>query len=212
MRLYDYFRSSAAYRVRIALNLKGLGYDQVAVDLRAGGQDAQPYRDHNPQGLVPLLEDERGVLAQSLAIIEYLEEVHPEPPLLPVDVRERARARSLALAIACDIHPLNNLRVLRYLAHELNVDEPARQAWYEHWIATGLDALEQELKDHQGPFAMGEWPTVVDVCLVPQLANGRRYDCDLTAYPTLLGIDERCQALDAFARAAPERQPDAPGR
>ncbi|MDX1541157.1 MAG: maleylacetoacetate isomerase [Geminicoccaceae bacterium] len=211
MRLYDYWRSSAAYRVRIALNLKGIAYQQVSVDLRAKAQQEGAYLEKNPQGLVPLLEDGEVRLAQSLAIIDYLDDVHPEPALLPDEPKERARARSLALLIACDIHPLNNLRVLTYLERELGVDEDRRLAWYRHWIALGLGALERELIDHKAAFALGERPTLVDVCLVPQMANARRYRCDLEPYPTLRVIDEHCQTIPAIAAAAPDRQPDAVG-
>lgn len=211
MRLYGYWRSSAAYRVRIALNLKGLDYEQSAVDLRRGDQRDAAYLERNPQALVPFLEDGEHGLAQSLAIIEYLEETHPEPPLLPADAVGRARVRALALLIACEIHPLNNLRVLQYLKRDLALEEERRLAWYRHWIAAGLGVLEQALEQHKGPFCAGDRPTVADVCLVPQLANARRYDCDLDPYPTLQTIDEHCQSLDAFARAAPDRQPDAAG-
>jgi maleylpyruvate isomerase len=203
MRLYDYWRSSAAYRVRIALALKGLAYEQVAVDLRASKQCDPSYLGENPQGLVPLLEDGGVRIAQSLAIIDYLEEVHPEPALLPADPVERARARSLALLIACEIHPLNNLRVLRWLESDLGVDEERRLRWYRHWMAEGLGVLERELGDHKGPFCLGERPTLPDLCLVPQLYNARRYDCDLVPYPTLRVIDEHCRDLPAFAAAAP---------
>ncbi|HEX6144717.1 MAG TPA: maleylacetoacetate isomerase [Geminicoccaceae bacterium] len=211
MRLFDYWRSSAAYRVRIALNLKGLAYEQVPVDLRAGDQRGAAYLERNPQALVPLLEDGPVRISQSLAIIEYLEERHPEPLLLPEDPAARASARALALLIACEIHPLNNLRVLTYLERDLGLDEERRLAWYRHWIAAGLGALERELQDHKAAFALGERATVVDVCLVPQMANARRYACDLEPYPTLRVIDEHCRSVPAFAAAAPERQPDAPG-
>lgn len=209
MRLYDYWRSSAAYRVRIALNLKGVPYEQVAIDLRAGAQSHPPYSEKNPQALVPMLEEGAVRITQSLAIIEYLEEVHPEPALLPGAPEARARARALALLIACEIHPLNNLRVLRWLESDLAEDEPARLRWYRHWMAVGLGALERELAGHDGPFCLGGWPMLPDLCLVPQLYNARRYDCDLDPYPTLRAIDERCRAVPAFAAAAPERQPDA---
>lgn len=212
MRLYDYWRSSAAYRVRIALNLKGLAYEPVPVDLVASAQTREDFLARNPQGLVPLLEDGAVRLTQSLAIIEYLDEVHPEPALLPSDPHARARARALALAIACDIHPLNNLRVLRWLENDLGAAEEDRLRWYRHWVALGLGALERELAGHKAAFALGERPTVVDVCLVPQMANARRYQCDLEPFPTLRLIDEQCRSTPAFAAAAPERQPGAPRR
>jgi maleylpyruvate isomerase len=207
MELYDYWRSSAAYRVRIALNLKGLDYAQTSIDLRAGDQREKSYLERNPQGLVPFLQDGEVGLSQSLAIIEYLEERHPEPPLLPDEPVRRAQARAVALSIACDIHPLNNLRVLQYLERTLECDESVRMAWYRHWIAEGLSALEAMLSKTAGTFCMGDRPTIADVCLVPQVYNARRYHCDLEPFPTARRIDEECRALDAFARAAPDRQP-----
>jgi maleylacetoacetate isomerase len=212
MKLHDYFRSSAAYRVRIALNLKGLAAERAFVHLRRGAQDSDDYRALNPQGLVPVLEtDDGAVITQSLAIIEYLEETHPLPPLLPRDANGRARVRGIALAIACDIHPLNNLRVLRYLTGTLGVPEAQKDGWYRYWCDTGLEALERRLADDAatGAFCHGATPTLADVCLVPQLANARRMAVDLSAFPTLLRIDAACQALPAFAAAAPARQPDA---
>ncbi|ANN67882.1 maleylacetoacetate isomerase [Bordetella bronchialis] len=213
MQLYSYFRSSAAYRVRIALNLKGLPYDTVPVHLlKDGGQQLKPdYVRLNPQALVPALVDGSTVLTQSMAIIEYLDETHPQPPLLPATPAARARVRALAQGIACDIHPLNNLRVLRYLKRELDVPDDARDAWYRHWVQTGLLALERMLADSPdtGTYCHGDTPTMADACLVPQLFNARRLDCDLSAMPTILRIDAACQALPAFAGAAPENQPDA---
>ena len=213
MRLYSYFRSSASYRVRIALSLKGLAYETVGVHLsRDGGeQHRAEFRELNPQALVPVLDDGERLLAQSLAIIEYLEETHPQPPLLPKDPEERARVRALALAVACDIHPLNNTRVLTYLTGPMGLGNDARQTWYCHWIAEGLLALETALaKDRQtGKFCHGDAPGLADCCLVPQLANARRFKCDVAPYPTLLRIEKNCQALEAFQRAAPDRQPDA---
>jgi maleylpyruvate isomerase len=211
MKLYGYFRSSAAYRVRIALGLKGLPYEYAAVDLRKGEQRAAAYRAINEQALVPVLEDERGSFTQSLAIIEYLDERYPEPPLLPDMPEARARVRGIALAIACDIHPLDNLRVLQYLVRTLSVSEDAKNAWYRHWIDVGLSALESQLARDAatGKFCHGDSPTLADVCLVPQLANARRSSIPLEAYPTLLRIESACNALPAFARAAPEKQPDA---
>jgi maleylpyruvate isomerase len=211
MKLYGYFRSSAVYRVRIALGLKGLAYEHAAVHLRKGEQRSAKYRAINPQELVPTLEDDRGRFTQSLAIIEYLDERYPDPPLLP-DTREaRARVRAIALAIACDIHPLDNTRVLQYLVRTLGASEDAKNAWYWHWIDLGLVALEAQLSRDAatGAFCHGETPTLADVCLVPQLANARRSAIPLDAYPTLLRIEAACNALPAFAAAAPERQPDA---
>jgi maleylacetoacetate isomerase len=213
MKLYDYFRSSAAYRVRIALNLKGVSADErTSVHLRAGNQRAQDYLELNPQGLVPaLVLDDGHVLTQSLAIIEYLDETHPAPPLLPGDAAGRARVRSIALSIACEIHPLNNLRVLNYLLHTLGVSKEQKDGWYKYWIDVGFEALETRLarEAETGRFCHGDAPTLADICLVPQLANARRFDVDLTPYPTLTRIEAACKALPAFAAAAPERQPDA---
>ena len=213
MQLYSYFRSSAAYRVRIALNLKGLSYEYVPVHLlKDGGQQLAPaYRKVNPNALVPTLVDGDLTLGQSLAIIEYLDETHPEPALLPSDAAGRARVRAIALTLACDIHPLNNLRVLKYLKHDLKVDEAAKNGWYRHWIDVGLGGLEQMLagSDEAGRFCHGDTPTLADLCLVPQMFNARRFGCDLSAFPTLVRIDAACQELKAFQDAAPERQPDA---
>ncbi len=213
MKLYDYFRSSAAYRVRIALNFKGLSYEQIAVHLtRGGGEQKLPvYRAVNPQGLVPSLEIDGTVLSQSLAIIEYLDEIQPDPPLLPGQAAKRARVRAMALLIACDIHPINNLRVLQYLRNELGQNDAAVDAWYRHWVEEGLNALEAlvSVGPHEGDFCVGGSATLADVCLVPQMYNARRFDCDLSGCPTLVKTDEVCCALPAFARAAPDRQPDA---
>ncbi|ANN77148.1 maleylacetoacetate isomerase [Bordetella flabilis] len=213
MQLYSYFRSSAAYRVRIALNLKGLPYDTRPVHLlKDGGQHFLPdYTRLNPLALIPTLVDGPAVLTQSLAIIEYLEETHPIPPLLPATPIARARVRALALSIACDIHPLNNLRVLRYLKRELDIPDEARDTWYRHWIQTGLLALEKMLaaSPETGTYCHGGTPSLADICLVPQLFNARRLKCDLDAMPTLVRIDAACRALPAFEHAAPENQPDA---
>jgi maleylacetoacetate isomerase len=213
MRLYDYFRSSAAYRVRIALNLKGVIPDErTFVHLRMGNQRAQDYLALNPQGLVPALElDDHRVLTQSLAIIEYLEETYREPPLLPASAVGRARVRAIALAIACEIHPLDNLRVLNYLIGTLGVSDEQKNGWYKYWIDVGFEALERQLSrdDDTGTFSHGESPTLADICLVPQIANARRFKIDLTPYPTLTRIDAACNALPAFAQAAPAKQPDA---
>lgn len=212
MKLYDYFRSSAAYRVRIALNLKGLAPERVFVHLRRGAQRADEYLALNPQGLVPALVTDGGdVLTQSLAIMEWLDETHPRPPLLPVDAAGRARVRAIALAIACDIHPLNNLRVLNYLTGTLGVSDAQKNGWYRYWCDVGLEALETQLAREKatGRYCHGGAPTLADICLVPQLANARRFDVDVTSYPTLTRIEAACNALPAFADAAPGSQPDA---
>jgi maleylacetoacetate isomerase len=210
MKLYSFFRSSASYRVRIALALKGLPYEYEAVNLR-GDQNGPAYRGLNPQGLVPALEDRGQILTQSLAIIEYLDELYPDPPLLPDTPAGRARVRALALAVACDIHPLNNLKVLNYISGPMGQSEDGKLAWYRHWIAEGLSALETMLHHHPatGRFCQGDRPGLADICLVPQLYNARRYQCDLEPYPTLCQIDAACAALPAFERARPEKQPDA---
>jgi maleylacetoacetate isomerase len=208
--LYSYFRSSAAYRVRIAFNLKGLSYDTVAVHLqKEGGQHRKPdYRAVNPQMRLPALKLDSGeVLTQSLAIIEYLDEVHPQPPLLPRESVERARARALAQLVACDIHPLNNLGPLRYLKNELGQDQGKIDAWYHHWVREGFDAFEAMAAP--GRYSCGADVTVADVCLVPQVANARRLKVPLDSYPRILAIDAACAQLSAFEAARPENQPDA---
>jgi maleylacetoacetate isomerase len=211
MKLFGYYRSSAAYRVRIALALKGLDAEQVPVQLRKGEQNSPGYAVLNPAHLVPVLSDGERVLTQSLAIIEYLDETHPEPPLLPGDPAARARIRSLALSVACDIHPLNNLRVLRYLVRTLELSDERKNGWYRHWIATGFTALEAMLTREAGTgtFCHGEAVSLADVCLVPQVYNAERFDCDLGPFPTIRRIVEACRALPAFEQAAPENQPDA---
>lgn len=212
MKLYTFFRSSASYRVRIALNLKGLDYDQLPIHLRRGGgeQFGCAYKAINPQGLVPTLEDGGRHLTQSLAIIEYLEERYPEPPLLPSDPADRATVRGMALTIACEVHPLQNLRVLNYLRNELKQAEEEVNRWARHWIALGLSALEHAVLSvpQRGKFCFGAAPSLADVFLVPQLYNARRFGCDLAGYPNLLRIEADCVALPAFAQAAPECQPD----
>jgi maleylpyruvate isomerase len=214
VKLHGYFRSSAAYRVRIALNLKGIAWEAVIVDLRApvNAQRTREFRALNPQQLIPVLQDGADTLTQSLAIIEYLEETHPEPPLLPALPAQRARVRALALAVACDIHPLNNLRVLNYLRNPLGHDDAAVNAWYGHWIALGLSALEEQAKalSGDGRHTFGSEVTLADVCLVPQMANARRFNCDTAPFPTLRAICAHLETLPAFAQAAPEVQPDAP--
>lgn len=212
MKVYGYFRSSASYRLRIALNLKGLAPEQAFVHLRRGEQRAPDYLALNPEGLVPaLVTDDGQVLTQSLAIIEWLDERFPLPRLLPEDADGRARVRAIALAIACDIHPIDNLRVLAYLRDRLGLDQAARDAWYAHWVAEGLTALEARLARDPatGRFCHGDAPTLADICLVPQLANAARMGCPLDAYPTLTRIAAVADTLPAFAAAAPGRQPDA---
>jgi maleylacetoacetate isomerase len=210
MRLYSFFRSSAAFRVRIALNLKKLDYETVAIHLRRNDQSKPDYRGVNPQGLVPTLIDGDRTLIQSLAIIEYLDEVHPEPPLLPKDPADRARVRALAEIVACDIHPINNLRVLRYLTRELGHNEAAVASWYNHWIAAGFEALEPLLASdaRTGGFCQGEAPGLADIALVPQVVNAERYRLDLSPYPTLVRIYENCMRLEPFIAAHPSNQPD----
>ena len=212
MILYEYFRSSAAFRVRIALNLKGLQAERRYIHLANGEQRTPAYRAVNPQGLVPYLIDGDFALGQSLAIIEYLDETHPAPPLLPDNPRDRAFVRSLAQLIACDIHPLNNTRVLSYLTDELKLDEAARNRWYCHWIREGFLALEKILAQRatQSRFCFGETPTLADVCLIPQVANANRFKCALDAFPLITGIYRQAMVLPAFAAADPTRQPDYP--
>lgn len=208
--LHGYWRSSAAYRVRIGLNLKGLDYAQVSHDLRAGEQGEPGYRALAPQGLVPALVVDGEPLTQSLAILEWLEERYPAPPLLPGDAQGRAIVRAMAAAVACDIHPLNNLRVLRSLRRDLGASEDAVAAWVGRWIGQGFAAMERMVAEHGGGFCFGAAPGLADCCLVPQIYNARRFEIDLAPYPRLLAVEARCLALDAFARAVPERQPDAP--
>ena len=211
LKLYGYYRSSASYRVRIALNLKGLDYESVPVHLRRGAQREPEYRRLNPQARVPVLSDGEAVLTQSLAIVEYLEETAPEPALLPPDPLGRARVRALAAVIASDIQPLQNLMVLDYLSAELGHDEAASRRWCRHWIERGLGDFEALLvgEAQRGAYCHGEAPGLADLALVPQVYNARRFGCDLTACPTLQRIDATCRALPAFAAAAPENQPDA---
>jgi maleylacetoacetate isomerase len=212
MKLFDYYRSSAAYRVRIGLNLKGIAPERAFVHLRRGAQREEQYLALNPQGLVPsLITDTGDVLTQSLAILEWLDETYTKPPLLPPDAAGRARARSLALAIACDIHPLNNTRVTTYLTSTLGVTEEQKNGWYKYWIDMGFEALETRLARDAatGRFCHGDTPTIADICLVPQMANARRVEFDFAPYPTLLRIEAACAALPAFAAAAPAKQPDA---
>jgi maleylpyruvate isomerase len=209
VQLYSYFRSSAAYRVRIACNLKGLAFETIGIHLqKEGGQNLKPaYRAINPQGRVPALRLDSGeLLTQSLAIIEYLDETHPQPPLLPRDPLARAKVRALAQLIACDIHPLNNTAVLTYLRHRMGQDKAAVQAWYEHWILEGFEAVEALIEP--GPYAFGAQATVADICIVPQVANARRLNVPLNAFPKIVAVDAACLKLEAFDRARPENQPD----
>lgn len=210
MKLYTYFRSSASFRVRIALNLKGIAYEPSFVHLPKGEHRAAPYSKVNPQALTPALElDDGAQLAQSLAIIEYLEEAHPAPPLLPRDAKGRARVRSLSLLIACEIHPLNNLRTLQHLKRTLGQSEDQVNAWYRHWVADGLAKFEADVRAGSGRYCHGDVPTMADCCLAPQIFNAQRYQCDLAPYPVTMRIFEACMKLEAFDRAQPSKQPDA---
>lgn len=206
--LYDYFRSSASYRVRIALNLKNLPYDSIPINLinNGGEQFSLEYQAINPQCLVPALQDDDKVITQSLAIIEYLDELQPEPTLLSHDLYKKALIRAFALVVTADTHPLNNLRVLQFLTNELGISEDQKTQWYQHWMAKGLEALEKQLvlHNHSHPFCFGDTPSVADICLVPQLYNARRFACDLTLYPLLVKVDAVCQAHPAFIKASPE--------
>jgi len=213
MKLYNYFRSSASFRVRIALALKGLDYEYAPVHLlKDGGQQfAAGFKAMNPAALVPVLDDNGTVLTQSLAIIEYLDETRPQPPLLPNDAAGRARVRALALTVACEIHPLHNLRVLGYLSNTLNVSDEQKNAWYRHWVETGLETLEQMLASDSrtGLCCHGDTPTLADICLVPQIFNAQRFKARLDHVPTVMRIHEHCLTLPAFARSVPALQPDA---
>ena len=204
--LYDYWRSSAAYRVRIALNLKGIEYESRPVELREDAQKSDEYRALNPQGLVPMLEVDGHRLTQSVAIINYLDLRYPNQPLIPAAAAERAHVVAMAMAIACDIHPLNNLRVLKYLKNELGHSQDEVDSWYRHWLNEGLPALEAMAAPRAGKFLFGNAPTGADVCLIPQLYNARRFDVPLDAYPTLLRAEENANQMPAFAAAHPDRQ------
>src|SRR3984885_6691074 len=209
MILYGHALSSASYRVRIALGLKGLPFTSVLLDLRAGEQRHEKFLQINSQGFVPaLVLDDGTVLPQSAAIIEYLDEIHPRPPLLPQAPAERARVRALSQAVACDVHPLNNLRVLQYLEKDLGHEKAVRDAWYGHWVRLGFDALERRLVQdaETGRFCHGDAPTLADICLVPQVFNARRFAVDLEAYPRIVGIDAACREIPEFQSAAPDRQ------
>jgi maleylacetoacetate isomerase/maleylpyruvate isomerase len=207
--LFNYFRSSASYRVRIALALKGLAYDYRPVHLQKNEHLSESYAAVSAARLVPLLRDGDAVLTQSLAIIEYLDDAHPEPPLLPADPLGRARVRAIALDIACEIHPLNNLRVLRYLVQALKVGEEAKDRWYRHWVETGLEVVERQLAAQPATYCHGETPTLADCVLVPQIFNARRFDCRLDHVPNVVRVFETCMKLPAFEDTRPEKCPDA---
>ena len=209
MKLYNYFRSSASFRVRIALNLKGLPYEYVPVHLARGDHKLPAYANVSADQLVPALETDGQILSQSMAIIEYLDETHPQPPLLPQDALGRARVRALAQSIACEIHPLNNLRVLKYLVRDLKVDDEAKNTWYRHWVREGMEAFERQLA--QGPastYCYGDTPTLADCCLVPQIFNGQRFNVNFDGLPRTMAAFEACMKLDAFQRAQPSSCPD----
>jgi maleylacetoacetate isomerase/maleylpyruvate isomerase len=209
MELYNYFRSSASYRVRIALALKGQAYDYKPVHLAKNEQFNESYQAVSAARLVPLLRDGDAVFTQSLAIIEYLDETHPEPPLLPPDAAGRARVRALALDIACEIHPLNNLRVLRYLVRDLKLSDDDKNRWYRHWVETGLEVVERQLAAQPSTYCHGDRPTLADCVLVPQIFNARRFDCRLDHVPNVMRVHEACMRLPAFDETQPERCPDA---
>lgn len=211
MKLYSYFRSSAAYRVRIALNLKSLATEIIPVHLvkNGGEQHSDAYRQINPSELVPTLIDEDFTLSQSMSILEYLEEKHPETALLPEDLQQRALIRAFCQSIACDIHPINNLRVLQYLQRNLKISDTEKDQWYAHWIQLGMQSLEAQLQQSNGQFCFGERPTLADCCLIPQVYNAKRFNIDLSAYPKIEAIYQHCLTLPAFLQASPEAQIDA---
>ena len=212
-KLHSYWRSSTAYRVRIALNLKQLEWQSIPVNLVKAEQSEEIHKQLSPQGLVPVLSTEQHVLTQSLAIIEYLEETRPSPALLPEEPAARAFVRSMAYQIAMEMHPLNNLRVLNYLTDELSCQQEQRVAWIQHWVKEGFAALENTLQQHSnGQYCFGEAVSLADVCLIPQVYNARRFNCDLTDYPLIQSINDQCLAIDAFIRASPEQQPDCQGQ
>lgn len=210
MKLFNYFRSSASFRVRIALELKGLSYDYVPVHLVKGEHKQQNYGAVSPAMLVPTLETDGGEhLGQSMAIIEYLDETHPQPALLPSDPVQRAQVRALAQLVACEIHPLNNMRVLKYLVHQLKLDEDTKTAWYRHWVRDGLEKFESELaRLPASTYCFGDTPTLADCCLVPQIFNGKRFDCDFSGLPRTMAAFDACMALPAFQKAQPSSCPD----
>ncbi|MGC2519940.1 MAG: maleylacetoacetate isomerase [Burkholderiales bacterium] len=211
MKLYTFFRSSASFRVRIALNCKGIEYQPALVNLPKAEHLGTSYKSVNPQGLVPVLEDDGRILTQSLAIIEYLDEVHPGPKLIPAEPLERAYVRAFSQIVACEIHPLNNLRVLKYVRKAYGLDEEGVNAWYRHWIAEGFQMMESFLRENgkHGKFCWRDQVTMADCCLVPQVFNAQRYHCDLKPYPEVMRIHEECMQLDAFIQAQPSKQPDA---
>jgi len=208
MKLYSYFRSSAAYRVRIALNLKAIDHELTIVNLLKSEQLGKEYLATNPQGLLPALETDDGVLAQSLAILEWLDETYPQSPLITGTAWQKAQIRNLSFAIACDIHPVNNLRVLKYLLYELGVDDEAKNKWYRHWIEVGFEKIELMINDNDD-YCIGNQPTLADICLVPQVFNAIRFNVDMSVYPKIAAIYEHCNKLAAFNDAAPQNQPDA---
>lgn len=207
MKLYDYFRSTASYRVRIALNLKGIAYEAIPVHLvnQGGEQFFEAYRDKNPQSLVPTLETQSLTLSQSLAIIDYLEDIAPSPSIYPTDPSAKAQVKSLALSIACDIHPLNNLRVLQYLKNEFKLSDEDKMRWYQHWIQLGFEAIESQLSKYQRSLnvCLGDTPTLADICLIPQVYNANRFNCDMSPYPLIKTINDYCLSLEAFQLASP---------
>jgi maleylacetoacetate isomerase/maleylpyruvate isomerase len=210
MQLFDYCRSSAAYRVRIALNLKALNYTSTPINLVKAEQKAESYKQTNPQGLVPALQDGDALITQSMAICEYLDEAYPDTfSLLPESVKDKAQVRALANIVACDVHPLNNLRVQQYLVNEMDVTDENKMVWYHHWIHEGFSALEAMLKNTAGKYCFGDNVTLADVCLVPQVFNANRFKVDLSEYPTLVSVVENCEKLEAFQKAHPNNQPDA---
>jgi len=209
VKLHTYFRSTAAYRIRIALNLKGIDYDLVPLNLFTGEQKNTEFLNLNPDGLIPVLEHDGDVLTQSMAILEYLEEVYPPTPLLPNSAQTRAFVRAIAQTIVSDIHPLNNLRVQKYLAEQLVVGESQKLEWYHHWVKQGFDGLEQRLAKASGKFCVGDSVTLADVCLIPQVYNAHRFDCPMDTYPNINRINQHCLGLSSFANAAPDNQPDA---
>lgn len=209
MKLYSYFRSSASYRVRIALNLKNVPYDIAPIHLVKGEQKSDGYKDKNPSGLIPALELGDGtIITQSMAILDYLENEYPDTPLLPKDNANRAIVLSMCNIIACDTHPLNNLRVLQYLSNDLKISDAQKQDWYAHWIGVNFTALEELLKTHGGKYCFGDELSLADACLIPQVYNANRFKVDLSGFPTILNVVENCNQLDAFIKASPENQPD----
>lgn len=209
LRLYSYWRSSASYRVRIVLNLKGLAHEIIPVDLSDRAHRQERYLARTPEGFVPMLDDHGELITQSMAICEYLEQIEPQPTLIPGDARMQAEVRSLCQVVACDIHPLNNLRVLNALRQQFSATEGERQHWYRHWVETGFEALEARLENNSGRYSVGDTPTLADCFLIPQMYNARRFDAGLDRFPRLLDIERHCLDLEAFRAAAPDQQADA---